>query len=112
MLESDLKYAFLTTYEQTIFLRKVDIGRVWRLEYSPVIYHHERGSTSSGGTVSFCQSLYHVELLALANAAFDTSTGTRNQAWTHNAYDRVISFAVAAKYMIVMFPSIVEQRST
>lgn len=81
MLELDLKYGFLTTYNQTIFLRKVDIGRAWGLEYSPVIYHDSRGSTS-GSSVSFCQSLYHVGLLALADSDFNTSTGMRNQKWT------------------------------
>ncbi|KAJ5521466.1 hypothetical protein N7527_005581 [Penicillium freii] len=84
MLETRLKYGFLTTYEQTIFLRKADVGRVWGLEYSPVIYHRDRGSTL-GGTVSFCQSLYHVGLLALADSAFNTGTGMRNQVWTRNA---------------------------
>ncbi|KAJ5202292.1 hypothetical protein N7449_004371 [Penicillium cf. viridicatum] len=84
MLETRLKYGFLTTYEQTIFLRKADVGRVWGLEYSPVIYHGDRGSTP-GRTVSFCQSIYHVGLLALADSAFDTGTGMRNQVWTRNA---------------------------
>jgi hypothetical protein len=45
-----------------IFLRKVDISRAWGLEYSPVIYHEDRASTS-GRPVSFHQSLYHVGLL-------------------------------------------------
>ncbi|QQK42155.1 phosphoglycerate mutase family protein [Penicillium digitatum] len=65
MLETRLKYGFLTTYEQTIFLRKADAGRVWGLEYSP--------------------SLYHIGLLALADSAFNTGTGIRNQFWTRNA---------------------------
>jgi hypothetical protein len=78
MLEGRLKYGFLTTYEQTIFLRKADVGRVWGLEYSPVIYHRDRGSTS-GRTASFCQSLYHVGLLALADLALTQgqACGTR-----------------------------------
>lgn len=84
MLEARLKYGFLTTYGQTTFLRKADVGRVWGLEYFPVIYHRDRGSTS-GRTVSFCQSLYHVGLPALADSAFNTGTGMRNQVWTRNA---------------------------
>lgn len=48
------------------------------LEYSPVIYHKDRGSTS-GRTVSLCQRLYHVGLLALADSDFDTTRGMRNQ---------------------------------
>ena len=74
MFDSRLKYGFLTTYEHTIFLRKEEFGRAWGLEYSPVIYHSDRGSTS-GRTVSFCQSLYHIGLLALADSNFDSSTG-------------------------------------
>ncbi|KAJ5415997.1 hypothetical protein N7465_004692 [Penicillium sp. CMV-2018d] len=81
MIDSRLKYGFLTTHEHTIFLRKVEVGRSWGLEYSPVIYHSDRGSTS-GRTVTFCQSLYHIGLLTLADSNFDTSTGMRNQKWT------------------------------
>lgn len=81
MVESCLKYGFLTTYEETIFLRKADINRVWVLEYSPVIHHDDQGSTT-GMTVSFCQSLYHVGLLALVDSDFNTSIGLRNQLWT------------------------------
>ncbi|OJJ45690.1 hypothetical protein ASPZODRAFT_69121 [Penicilliopsis zonata CBS 506.65] len=81
MFDLRLKHGFLTTYNQTVFLRKVDVGRAWGLEYSPVIYHGDRGSVS-GTTVSFCQSLYHVGLLALADSDFGTSIGLRNQTWT------------------------------
>ncbi|KAJ5542814.1 hypothetical protein N7535_005238 [Penicillium sp. DV-2018c] len=81
MFDWGLKYGFLTTYEHTIFLRKVEVGRKWGLEYSPVIYHKDRGS-ASGATVSFCQGLYHVALLALSDSTFDTTTGMRVQKWT------------------------------
>lgn len=37
---------------------------------------------TSGRSVSFCQSLYHVGLLALADSDFENSTGMRNQKWT------------------------------
>lgn len=76
-----LKYGFLTTYNQTTFLRKVDIGRAWVLEYSPAICHNSRGS-ASGMSVSFCQCLYHVGSLALTDSNFKTSAGMRNQKWT------------------------------
>lgn len=29
MRELDLKYAFLTTYDETIFVREVDVGSHW-----------------------------------------------------------------------------------
>jgi hypothetical protein len=76
-----LKYGFMTTYSQTMFLRKVDVGRAWGLDYSPVILHSAVGSTA-GQQVSVCQSFFHVGLLALANSDFGTSTGMRTQRWT------------------------------
>ncbi|KAI2788404.1 hypothetical protein POX_e06420 [Penicillium oxalicum] len=81
MLEFRLKYGFLTTYEQTIFLRKVEVGRYWALEYSPVIQNSDNG-TFSGKRVSLCQSLYHIGILALADSDFDTTQGMRTQKWT------------------------------
>jgi hypothetical protein len=81
MLDMHLKYGFVTTYNQTIFLRKVDVGRTWALEYSPVILHSAVGSTT-GQQASVCQSFFHVGLLALANSDFGTSTGMRTQSWT------------------------------
>lgn len=80
MLEMGLKYAFLTTYEQTTFLRKVNVSRAWGLEYSPVINHNDRGGM--GTAVSFCEGLYHAGLLALADPDFGTSTSFQNQKWT------------------------------
>jgi hypothetical protein len=81
MLDLNLKYGFLTTYEQTIFLRKVDAGRQWVLQYSPVISHKTRGSLI-GGEVSLSQSLYHVALQGQQDPDFGATTGTRNQDWT------------------------------
>ncbi|KAJ5492653.1 hypothetical protein N7539_001399 [Penicillium diatomitis] len=78
MFDSRLKYGVLTTYQLTIFLRKMDFGRAWGLGFSPVIHHNFRGSTS-GRTISLCQSFYHVGLLALTDSQFDTQTGLRNQ---------------------------------
>lgn len=77
MFDLDLKYGFLTTYEQTIFLRKVNVGSDWVLEYSPIIQHNHRGS-ASGRTVSLRQCLYHVGLLALSNPVFDKTVRFRN----------------------------------
>jgi hypothetical protein len=43
MRHLDLKYAFITTYDETIFLRKVDASRHWVLQYSPVIFTTTKG---------------------------------------------------------------------
>lgn len=90
MLEIKLKYAFLTTYEETVFLRKVDASTQWAIQYSPVILHSDRGSASSG-TVSLCQSLYYVALLGQANPDFGVETGVRNQVWTEERLWKVMS---------------------
>ncbi|KAJ9490109.1 hypothetical protein VN97_g3167 [Penicillium thymicola] len=37
MRDQNASYAFLSTYDETIFLRKVDDQGVWTLEYSPVV---------------------------------------------------------------------------
>lgn len=39
MHDLKVKYGFLTTYDETIFLRQVLINGRWTLEYSPVIQH-------------------------------------------------------------------------
>ncbi|KAJ5804692.1 uncharacterized protein N7518_000995 [Penicillium psychrosexuale] len=49
MRELDLKYAFLTTYDETIFVRKVDVESDWGLEYSPVIRHDDTFGQALGG---------------------------------------------------------------
>lgn len=56
MFAMRLKYGFVTTYNQKMFLRKVDVCRAWGLEYSPVILHSAVGSTT-GQQVSVCQSV-------------------------------------------------------
>ncbi|CDM28725.1 hypothetical protein DTO013E5_852 [Penicillium roqueforti] len=53
MRERDLKYAFLTTYDETVFVRKVDVESDWGLGYSPVIRHDDTfGQALSGQTFS------------------------------------------------------------
>jgi hypothetical protein len=39
MYDLELTYAFLSNYEETIFLRQVVNGGVWELQYSSVIEH-------------------------------------------------------------------------
>ncbi|KAJ5176615.1 uncharacterized protein N7482_002492 [Penicillium canariense] len=83
MRETQLKYGFLSSYNETIVLRKTVVGRHWVLEYSPVIYHSDEGNTMRG-TVSTLQSLYHIALLCQGGWDFGSNTGTRNQKWTTN----------------------------
>lgn len=91
MFDMHLKYGFMTTYNQTIFLRKVDVGREWGLEYSPAILHSAVENITDQ-QVSLCQSLFHVGHLALANSDFGMSTGTRTQRWTERFIERLDSF--------------------
>lgn len=81
MRDSNLKYGFLSTYNQTIFLRQVVVDQSWTLEYSPVVYHDDEWSTTRS-QMSLCQSFYHVGLLALADSEFGTAVGLQNQKWT------------------------------
>jgi len=82
MQETDRKHAFLTTYEQTIFLRKVDVNRKWTMEYSPVIYHWAMGSSS---TVSLRECFWNLALLSKSDTKFGLDSGTRAQTWTRRA---------------------------
>lgn len=81
MLETELKHAFLTTYNETILLRKVDVNRQWTLEYSPVILHSRRGRLETG-EVSLRQCLYHMALLGDSDSDFGVDTSIQNQVWT------------------------------
>lgn len=85
MLDTELKHAFLTTYNETIFLRKVDLHRQWILQYSPVIFHDDRGNVITG-EVSLCQCLYQMALLGQSDSDFGVNTGIRNQVWTENIW--------------------------
>lgn len=57
MFDMNLKYGFMTTYSQTIFPRKVDFGRAWGLEYSPVILHSAVGGHHGPSGVRLSEGL-------------------------------------------------------
>lgn len=80
MNDLGLKYGFLTTYEDTVFLRQVIHNRLGVLEYSPVI-HHSNTFSEADGTVTLRQCSFHVALLALEDAAFQ-DMNQRSQKWT------------------------------
>jgi hypothetical protein len=67
MLELNLKHGFIATYDDTIFLRKVDVNHHWVLQYSPVIFHDDIGTA---GAVSLCQSFWHVAVAGASDADF------------------------------------------
>lgn len=46
MFDLKLIYAYLSTYEETMFFRQVCVDGVWRLENSPVIEHTTKGQTA------------------------------------------------------------------
>jgi hypothetical protein len=44
MKDLNVRYTFLLTYEETMFLRKVDTITGWTLQFSPVITHDSQYS--------------------------------------------------------------------
>ena len=83
MRELDIKHAFLSTYDETIFLRKVDIRGVWTLQYSPVIAYDDQYAPQLGD-ITTRQGLFYLALLGQSDPAFTGSTGIarRNKNWT------------------------------
>lgn len=41
MLELDVKYGWISTYEQSIFLRQTFEDNSWRIEYSAILFQHK-----------------------------------------------------------------------
>jgi hypothetical protein len=52
----------------------VEVNGLVGLQYSPVIFHNDRGSIT-GETVSLCQSFYRVALLSKGDADSGVDTG-------------------------------------
>jgi hypothetical protein len=71
MRDLSLKYGFLSTYEQTIFVRQELVNGQWELQYSPSI-RHSTSATSVAlpanftRSVSLRQSFWHLATLAQA----------------------------------------------
>lgn len=55
MLDEKRKYGFLTTYEQTIFLKQEQVGKDWVLFVSHVFKHRTRSIDPKSGTRFFDQ---------------------------------------------------------
>ncbi|KAF9892635.1 hypothetical protein FE257_001037 [Aspergillus nanangensis] len=59
MYDLHLKYGFMSTYEETVFLRQVqDATSVWVLQHSPIIRHSANGTIK--GEVSVRQCIWHL----------------------------------------------------
>ncbi|KAJ5497718.1 hypothetical protein N7453_006769 [Penicillium expansum] len=85
MRELNVKYGFMSTYEETIFLRKVDVRGVWTLQYFPVMRYDDPYNAQTEGIITR-QGLYHVALLGQADSVITGRVGAasppRNQRWT------------------------------
>lgn len=81
MRDQNVSYAFLSTYNETMFLRKVDDQGVWTLEYSPVVMHDDEYDPQRG-TISTRQGLFYLALQGQSGPAFDTNV-PGNQQWTN-----------------------------
>ncbi|KAJ6142284.1 hypothetical protein N7497_011383 [Penicillium chrysogenum] len=78
-------FGFVSTYEQTIHLRQVQLPNgQWVVEYSPVIYstdaHESAGSQGhgSGLSVSQRQCMFYVAMLASAQGSVNNQTHQLN----------------------------------
>lgn len=85
MKELDIKYGFLTNYNQTVFVRQVLLSDGMGLEYSPVIYHNETYD-ASGGKISMRQAFFYIATLAANDWRFALASklppSQEQQAWT------------------------------
>lgn len=70
MLELGCMYGFLTNYQETIFLRQVQVGSTWVIEHSPVILSSVRyvspdpANQSTEPVVTFNQSFLYLAGIA------------------------------------------------
>ncbi|KAJ5968079.1 hypothetical protein N7501_004327 [Penicillium viridicatum] len=70
MLDLGCMYGFITNYDQTIFLRQIQVGSTWRIEHSPVIESSIRyappdpADQSIGPVLTFNQCLLYLATIA------------------------------------------------
>ncbi|KAH8427142.1 uncharacterized protein LDX57_004859 [Aspergillus melleus] len=75
-----VRYGFLTTYDETIFLRQVKSrGGVWRLEYSEPIRHDARAGQNSG-EITLREAFWYFAAKA-AGAGFQTDIDVKMENW-------------------------------
>jgi hypothetical protein len=80
MKDLNVRHAFLSTYEETMFLRKVDTTTGWTLQFSPVITHDSQYSIPMK-TITTRHGLFYLALLRQTAQPFTTSRPSRSQ-WT------------------------------
>lgn len=83
MHDLKVKHAFLTTYDETIFLRQALVNGRWTLEYSPIIQHSD---SALNGQVTLRQCFLHLALEAMRDRDFDT--GGLRSPWTVSHWTR------------------------
>lgn len=79
MKDLNVRHAFLSTYEETMFLRKIDTTTGWALQFSPVITHDPQYSNPMR-TITTRQGLFYLALLGQTAQPFATRP-SRSQ-WT------------------------------
>lgn len=60
MNETNLKYGFMSNYNETIFLRQGFVGGQWELQYSPIIKHSTAATIGFPANFAGCVSLRHL----------------------------------------------------
>ena len=58
MVELDVKYGWISTYEYSSFLRQTYTNNVWGIEYSPVIDSTTRYTPTNGGGAPSAKQCY------------------------------------------------------
>ncbi|KAB8224948.1 hypothetical protein BDV33DRAFT_199232 [Aspergillus novoparasiticus] len=78
MKDLNLKYGFMATYNETVFLRQEKDGVTgkWELQYSPVIMHSTSGTSK---TASLRQCIWY--MARCAEAQRHVTNDTRRQLW-------------------------------
>ena len=80
MLDLGCVYGFMTNYDQTIFLRQIQVGSTWRIEHSPVIESSVRyapldpANQSTGPVLSFNQCFLYLATIAEAQGPISNPT--------------------------------------
>jgi hypothetical protein len=82
MRAAQLRYAFISTYNQTIFLRQEHRQGQWTLDHSRVIYSNARRATLTApinGSISVRQCMWY--MMHLAQAGYAAGNNTPMNRW-------------------------------
>jgi hypothetical protein len=80
MLELDVMFGWLSTYQQTIFLRQTYVNNAWGIEYSPIIEPTTRYTPTDGNAPPSAKQCYFF-LSGLANAHGPVGNSTPRTQW-------------------------------